>query len=87
MLFLELFRVEIEVVNLAARALARLPRTWKWRFQTFLSNVEQISILVEVHTQILGIFFDFLTRRVVVFIKLFLKDLETIGHESLAATA
>jgi hypothetical protein len=78
MVFLELLGVKVEVIDVSTRGPARFPLVWQWRFQTFLCNIEEITILLHIHSEVLCILLDFLHSGVIFFIKFLLHYLETL---------
>ena len=78
MVFLELLGVKVEVIDVPTRGPTWFPLIWQWGFQTFFCNIEEITILLHVHSEVLCILLDFLHSGVIFFIKLFLHYLETL---------
>lgn len=82
-ILLQLLRLEVEVVDVAARGPARLPLVRQRRLQPLLRDVEQVAVLLHVHPQVLRVLLDLLLRRVVLLVQLLLHDLETLPQERL----
>lgn len=83
MLFLQLLGLKIEIVDFAINVLTGLPRTRKWRLQTFFRDVKQIAVFHEVHAEVPSIVFNLLLSRLIVFRQLLFEDLKTLSHQCL----
>ena len=87
MLFLQLFGLEIVVINLfILYTFARFPWPWKWRFQSFLGDVEQGAILFHVHAQVARILFNLLLSRLVILWQLLLHYFEALSNQSVSGS-
>jgi hypothetical protein len=78
MVLLELPCVEVEVVDVAPGGPARLPLVGQRRLEALFRDVEQVSVLLQIHAQVLRILLDFLKCRLILFIQLLLHYLETL---------
>jgi len=84
MVLLHLLGVEIVVPNVALGVLAGFPGTGQGCFQTFLGDVEEVPIVLEVHAEVLGILLDLLVVRLVILVKLFLQELVALCHQGVS---
>lgn len=85
MFFLEFLGLEVIVVDLAVRGLARLPRPRQRRFQAFLRNVKQLAVCLHVHAQVPSVLFDLSHSRLIVLRQLFFQDLKPLRNECVPA--
>ena len=83
MVLLELLTVKVKVIDVSTWGTTRFPLVWQWCLQTFLRNVEEITILLHVHSEVLCILFDLLYCGVIFFIEFLLHYLETFTKQCL----
>lgn len=79
MVFLKLLWLKVKVIDVSTWRTTRFPLVWKWRFQAFFCYVEEVSILLHVHSEVLCILLDLFYRGIIFFIKLLLHYLETLS--------